>query len=442
MKAKLAVAYFRESKTDRFEIQTEHLRELLSDVAELLPPVALGDPLPECDAVVFPEIVGEAYRRAADFQALNLPVLVITSEFGTFSMWDWEIINFLKGYGVKVLAPSTLEMARFQCRTVAARRTMSGEKFLMFQDNPGEGFQPEIFKSFYWWEDQCTRTLEEKFGLVIERRSLKALGEKAAARSDADAKAEWKKWAVPTEGAFTERMGINAAKLYLALKDEIDSDRIAGMGTNCLNESAFCTTTPCLAGNRLFEERGILWSCEGDTVSLATLLLMHRTVDRPLMMSNIYPFLMGKAATKHEKIPGFPETLDNPDDHILMGHCGYFGYIPRRFADKGKWAVRPKALAIVDENAHVIDGRMRTGPITLVKLDASMKKIMATPGRLRGYIQYDRSSDCRNGGVIEVENGKRFLERVYSHHLIVVEGDCVQNVDALGKVLNLEVEHF
>ncbi len=442
MKAKLALVYFRAGKTDRFDVQCVRLRQVVAEEAELLPPVALGDALPECDGVVFPEIVGEAYRRAEDFQRIDVPILVVTSEFGTFSMWDWEIIGFLRGYGVSILAPYNLEQARLYCRAIAARRELGQAKFLMFQDNPGEGFQPEIFKSFYWWEDQCTRTIEERLGIRIERRSLKKLGERASTYADADALAEWKKWELPTTGGFTDTMAINSAKLYFALRDEIDSDDIVGMGTNCLNESRCCNTTPCLAGNRLFEERGLLWCCEGDTVSLATMLLLHRTLRRPLIMSNIYPFLMGLAATKHEKIPGFPEILDNPDDHLLMGHCGYFGYVPRPFAEQGKWAVRPRALAIVDQNAHVIDARMRTGPVTLVKLDASIRKIMVSKGRLRGYVQYDQSSDCRNGGVIQLEDGKRFLDNVYSHHLLLVEGDCSDEVAALGRIMDLAVERF
>ena len=36
---------------------------------------------------------------------------MITSEFGTVSMWDWEINSYLAAKGVKVIAPNTLEKA-------------------------------------------------------------------------------------------------------------------------------------------------------------------------------------------------------------------------------------------------------------------------------------------------------------------------------------------
>lgn len=440
MKALLQPVYFREDKTDRFEKQSARLRELLGDAADFLPPLPLGDPLPPADGVIFPEILGEAYRRGADFQALDKPILVVTSEFGTFSMWDWEIMNFLADLGVRCLAPYNLGQARGFCRMLAARRRLAASKMVVFQDNPGDGFQPEIFKSFFWWEKECTKRLQDAFGLVVEHRSLRELGKKAAAFSDAEALLEWDAWDYPVSPAVTPAARANAARMYLALRQEIDSPDIIGMGTNCLNESRSCPATPCLAWDRILEERGIVAACEGDTVSLATMCMVHHGLGRPFMMTNIYPFLMGDAATKHEKIPGFPAFVDRPENHVLLAHCGYFGLVPRRFASE--WLVREKALAIVPPEAHVFDAKMPTGDVTLTKLDAGVKKLMCVPARLKGYVQYDASSDCRNGGVIEVTDGYAFMDKIYSHHVVLVAGDVRRELEAMGKVMGVEVETF
>lgn len=440
MKIQLTPIFFQNGKTDRFAVQTGRLKTLLAEEAELLPPVALGEPVPECDGVIFPEILGEAYRRVEDFRRLGKPILIVTSEFGTFSMWDWEIMNFLKGHGVATLAPYNLDLLRLMCRTLAVRKAMREAKFVVFQDNPGEGFQPEIFKSFYWWEEGCVRDITERFGITVERRSLRELGRKAEAISDGDALAEWRKWEYPTSEGFDGERAVEAARLYLALREEVDSDSIVGMGTNCLNESRSCRSTPCLAWDRLLEERGILWACEGDVASMASMFLLRGSLGCGLMMTNIYPFLMGLAATKHEKIPGFPEIVDDPENHILMGHCGYFGLVPRRFSRE--WVLREKVLAIVDERSHVFDARLRPGPVTLSKLDASMRRLMGVRGRLRGYVQYDRSSDCRNGGIVRVEDGKRFLRNVYSHHVVLMEGDWSSELEIVGSILDLEVDAF
>ncbi len=440
MKAILLPLYFKEERTEKFDKQLKNLKGLLGNEAVFLKSAALGNPLSECDAVVFPEILGEAYRNAEAFAAIDKPILLITSEFATVSMWDWEISNFLKAKDVETIKPCNLDQARMVCRMLANKRKMSESKFLIFQDNPGEGFQPSIFKSFYWWEDECMIGIKDKLGINIERRSLEDLGQKADKYTDSDARVQWKKWDYPVSSGFTETMALNAVKLYMALENEIDSDSIIGMGTNCLNESHYCQSTPCLAWDRLLEEKGMLWACEGDTVSLATKILLYESFKKPLMMTNIYPFLMGQAALKHEKIPDFPKMDENPDNYILLAHCGYFGLLPRSFSSN--WTVRGPVLEIVNENAHVFDARMKEGPVTISKLDASLKKIMSVKADLKRYVQYDNTSDCRNGAVIEVSDGKRFLDRVYSHHIILVEGDISEDLKVLGKIMNLQVDEF
>ena len=65
---------------------------------------------------------------------------------------------------------------------------------MVFQDNPGEGFQASIFKRFYWWEDECTQRMFNKFGITIEKRSFKKLGAEAKQVPDREAEAVWSVW--------------------------------------------------------------------------------------------------------------------------------------------------------------------------------------------------------------------------------------------------------
>ncbi len=438
MKARLLPLFFKKDRTEKFDRQLGNLKKLLGAEAEFLPSVGLGEPLPPCDAVVFPEILGEAYRSVEHFRAIRAPILIITSEFATVSMWDWEIANFLKNKGVATIAPYNLQQARILCAALAAKSQLAGGKLLIFQDNPGEGFQPDIFKCFYWWEQECTDLIRERFGLQIVRRSFRKLGAEAKAIPDAEAKKEWKRWDFPLAEDLAERALLSAVKLYLAVKRELQEDTcFLGVGINCLNESAFSDTTPCLAWNMLYEEKGLLWACEGDTLSLATKLLLHKSLGAPIMMTNIYPFLMGQAALKHEKIPGFPEVLEEPENHLLLAHCGYFGLTPRSFCSS--WILRPPVLAIVDKNAHAHDARMPVGDITLAKLDTSLRKMMVIEGCLRGYVQY-HGSDCRNGAMVRVASGHRLMREMYSHHQLLMTGKRQQEIELLAPVFGLTLE--
>ena len=179
MNSRLVPVYFDPGRDQDFDKQLLKLKDLLADCAEILAPVALGRPLPDADAAVFPQLLGEAYRRVKDFQAIGLPILIVTSEFGTLSMWDWEIICYLKSHGVQTIAPYNLNQTKAVCRALRVKRELPGTKFLVYQDNPGEGAQASIFKRFYWWEPECIDAIESKYGIKVVKKSFKQLAQDA-----------------------------------------------------------------------------------------------------------------------------------------------------------------------------------------------------------------------------------------------------------------------
>jgi hypothetical protein len=418
MKARLVPVHFQSGMDEEFRSQLANLSRLLADDAEILAPVALGTSLPEADAVLFPQLVGDAFKQLEQIKAVRLPLLVMTSEFGTVAMWDWEIVSLLKLEGAQVFTPYTIEQAKVACRAMAARRALRGSTFLMFQDDPGEGMQASIFKRFYWWEQACTERMEQKFGLRIEKRSFKRLGARARELPDAAADEVLRARPFPTDASNPALRA--AAKLYLAIRSEIGGNQeVRGAGINCLNESFHSSSTPCLAWSWLFEDTGLLWACEADTMSLLTEYILRESLRSDVMMSNVYPFLMGMAALKHEKIATFPDVAE-PENHALIVHCGYFGLLPERLASE--WKLRPKVLAIVDQDATPIDARLPVGPITMAKLDPRLENLQVTPGVLEGYAGYP-GSDCRNGGLLRVRSGRAVMDRLVSHHQIFTTGD-------------------
>lgn len=440
MRARLVPLHFGESPDEECQRQTAALRRLLAAEAEILDLQPVGSSLPEAEAVVFPQMLGEAYRSVEKIRPIPLPKLVITSEFGTVSMWDWEINRYLRQRGVEVVAPYNLEQAQLICRALGLRRELRGGRFLVYQDNPGEGFQASIFKRFYWWEDEWADRLREIFGIQLEKRSFKELGARARAISDEAALEAWGRWhdRLPIASDVPQRSVLSAFKLYLALREHLTAaDAVLAAGINCLNESHFSDTTPCLAWNLLYQEMGLIWGCEADTATMLTELLVQRVLGVPFMMTNMYPFLMGQAALKHERIPYFPETPSQPENHVLAAHCGYFGVVPQPFSTE--WTLRRKVLAIVDDHATAIDARFAEGPITLVKIDPACQALSVIEGELETYAQF-ADSDCLNGAVIRVSDGHRLMRELVSHHYIVVQGHRQRELELLAAVLGLRVE--
>jgi len=437
MRARLAPVYFKNKRNTEFDAQVSILKGLLAEVAEFVEPVELGQTLAEADAYVFPVLIGEAYKQPEHFKSLEKPVIVLTSEFGTVAMWDWEIVTYLKSKDVKIFAPYDIELTKVICRALGVKSGLKQTKFLVFQDQPGEeGMQPDIFKRFYWWEDECTELLENKFGVKIVKKSFKKLAGYAMDIPDDDAKSILKTWDFKAEN-LSEKALKSAAKLYLAIKRTADREgNVAGVGINCLNESSCSDTTPCLAYNMLFQNDDLLWICEGDTLSLMTKYIVYKSTKSPIIMSNLYPFLMGMAALKHEKINKFPD-INEPENCILVAHCGYFGLVPQTFSCE--WTLRPAALQIVDSNAVAIDARMHLGNVTLVKLHPSLDRLQIIDGNLENYVQYP-GSDCRNGGIIRVKNGHSLMDMLYSHHSCIVEGNKKIEIELTAKVFDLMVE--
>ena len=123
----------------------------------------------------------------------------------------------------------------------------------------------------------------------IQKRSFSALGEQARGIPDEEAAKLWEVWKPRLKiGRLPERSLSSALKLYLAVKREMAEDnQIAGVGINCLNESYFSDTMPCLAWNILYEERDLIWGCEAGTVSMLTNYLLNRVLRVPVMITNL-----------------------------------------------------------------------------------------------------------------------------------------------------------
>ena len=440
MKAKLLPLYFaaaNERERGEFAAQLDNLKEMYGDVAEFLEPVCVGDEIPACDAVVFPQLIGAAFSESSKLQKIDVPFIVLTSKFGTVEMWDWEIVTYLRDKGLNVFSPYNVDLAKVIILGIASKaRLAEGAKFLMFQDTPGEGMQAYIFKRFYWWEKECTEQMEKTFGIKLIYRSWKEVSENAKAIPDEEAEKVWATWDVNQEGVSHVNC-LKAVKIYMAVKAVIDElGGVEGVGSNCLNESFNCDTTPCLAWNMIFEKDDIIWACEGDTLTLLSTFIIYRALRAPIMMTNLYPFLVGMAALAHERIDKFPD-IDDPDNHMLGVHCGYFGFVPRQFCTE--WTMRPKALAIVDDNAIVIDARMPKGDITIAKIYPGFKKISVIEAEIEDYVQYP-GSDTLNGALIRLKNknGHEVMEHLCSHHAMIITGNKTVELKQLAKVFNME----
>lgn len=441
LKARIVPLQFREiNERERGEYaeQIKRLNEIYGDVAEFLDTVIVGEPVPDCDAILFPQFIGAAYHYMPVYHQYNKPILVITSRFGTVDMWDWEIISYMRNDGLSVFSPYNIDLGKVIFRALATKEHLRGARFLMFQDDPGEGMQPYIFKRFFWWQQECTRTMENTFGIQMIYKSWKAVNARADEEDPAAALEEFNSWNLPCDSGITDKQKTLIGQLYLAICEVIDSlDGVDGIGANCLNESMYCRTTPCTIWNRLFERYGIVWCCEGDTLTLLSTYILYHSLEAPIQMTNIYPFLVGKAAIFHERIDEFPK-VEHPEDHALGVHCGYAGFAPRKFCGS-RWRLMPKVLAIVNDDATMVDCELPVGDMVLAKINPSFRKITVIPGEIEKFVQFP-NTDSLNATLLHYHNGEKVMEELPSHHQMIIVGKQKEKIRQVAHVFGWEYE--
>ncbi|MBQ1311445.1 MAG: hypothetical protein IIY55_06300 [Blautia sp.] len=439
MKARIVPLQFKETnerERGEYAQQLEKIREYYSEEADILDTVTAGEDIPACDAVVFPQLIGAAYHYMDILEKYQKPVVVITSQFGTVDMWDWELIAYMRSHGLNVFSPYNVALGKVILRAIGTRNCLKGAKFLMFQDDPGEGMQAYIFKRFYWWEKECTEQIEKAFGARMIYRSWKEVNEKAAEIDPDTAMAEFAQWNVSCEN-ISDAQKILAGQLYLAICGTIEElGGVDGIGANCLNESMYSKTTPCLIWNMLFEKYGIIWCCEGDTLTLISTYVLYHSLKAPIMMTNIYPFLVGKAAIHHEKMKEFP-VVDEPENHALGVHCGYAGFAPRGFCRN--WKMVPKVLEIVNENAYMINCELPAGDMVLAKINPSFDQITVIPGEIEKYVQFP-GTDARNASLLHYRNGEKVMEELPSHHQMIISGKQKAAIGQIAKVFGWKLQ--
>lgn len=155
------------------------------------------------------------------------------------------------------------------------------------------------------------------------------------------------------------------------------------------------------------------------------------------LMTNIYPFLVGKAAIYHERMTDFPET-DEPENHALGVHCGYAGFAPRPFCGE-KWKIVPKVLEIVNEKAVMVNCELPAGDMVLAKINPSFDRITVIPGKLEKYLQFP-GTDARNASLLHYHDGEKVMEELPSHHQMIIIGRHKANIIQIARVFGWKCE--
>jgi hypothetical protein len=77
--------------------------------------------------------------------------------------------------------------------------------------------------------------------------------------------------------------------------------------------------------------------------------------------------------------------------------------------------------------------------INIVTPHPTLNKLTVTEGDLTGYTQY-ADSDCLNGAVLQVPDGRHLVNTLSSHHYLLMAGQHLADIEMMGQLFDIEIE--
>jgi L-fucose isomerase-like protein len=292
-----------------------------------------------------------------------------------------------------------------QIRVLGARKKLRDARIALF------GFPPPMFFS-QWHHLPDLELAWEKMSIEfisVELRELVAqlprVGEEAQAIAE-----RWRQEAQEVvEPSKTDI--INAARLFLAIKNIMEQRKATALAINCLELMDLKVPPPCYALSRLRDE-GVHAACEADVSALLTMMMLGYVADAPAFMGNI--------------------VSANPESNVLMvSHC----VVPTRMAG---FSQPPRRYTL--RNYHGRHGvtayvELDTGQeVTVARLARNLDKIGLLSGELTNC---QDTTTCRTTISVKVADVRRFVQGAFGNHHAVVYGNYARELKALSQSLDI-----
>jgi len=250
-------------------------------------------------------------------------------------------------------------------------------------------------------------------------------------------------------GVRTEELD-QAILTYLAIRDILEEEHALGFGVNCFGDLIVRggRDTPCLA-QLLLREEGYIAACDGDFIAMMGMILANFFLNKPAMMSNLYPVSYVGALTDHfgdPLSPGNQYPRTEWSNFARLAHCGYVGVVSPEMTPTGKTYLRSWGGTYEikrDGRGCGVDGDLAGGePITVISLASDMRRLMIAKARVAETTRHQHLPHCEASGLLEFRDLRGFEEAVSRDHVVVIYGDHQRDFEILAGVLGLEPKIF
>jgi hypothetical protein len=350
--------------------------------------------------------------------------------------WRWSARDFLTALGVPVHLVRSGRHGVALLRALAMKRLLAQSRLVVF----GE-------QNFPWNATAGGHLVTESLGLQIVVRPLADIRTRAAAVSDADVTEAWE----ARKGRFVDR-GVRpeelagAVRSYLAIKAILEEEQALGFGVNCFGDliTGGGRDVPCLA-QMLLREDGYIASCDGDYLAMTSMVLTSLTLDKPCMMSNMYPVQYVGALTDHFGDPLSPDPARYPREEwqnfARLAHCGFVGVVSPEMTPTGTVALHDWGGTYEikrDGRGCGIDGALAAEAVTIVELKFDGRTLVLAAAEVAETTRHAGMRHCEATALLKFRDLPTFIERISREHTVVVYGDQLVELQVLAEVLGLQ----
>lgn len=355
--------------------------------------------------------------------------------------WRWSARDFLKTLGVEVYLVKDHREGAALVKSLAMRRFLKNSKIVVF----GE-------QNFPWNANAAGHIVTQNLGTQIVVRSLEDFRSRYGKYSRERLEQEWqsrKSDRYVLRDAHSTELG-TALRTSLAIGEVLEEERALGFGVNCFGDLIIKggRDVPCLA-QCFLRENGYIASCDGDFIAMMSMVLATFYLDKPCMMSNMYPLHYAGAITDHFGDPLLPDDKIGRErwkNMARLNHCGYVGVISPEMSPDGKAMLREWGGTNEikrDGRGCGIDADLAPGePITVVELCFDAKRLLVASAKVVETTRHQGMPHCESTALLEFHDLEGFVANISREHTVIVYGDHIQDFQVLAGVLGLECHTY
>lgn len=436
-------------------IDLEALRQVTAGVATLAPTIAVESPEhwarvvrglgPEVDGILpvsiaaYPTEIWNSHPQPLVERGLPFVFWSIL-KYNEPDFWRWSATDFLRTLGVKVFPVQNNRHGLALLRALGLKRQLATARMVVF----GE-------QNFPWNATVAGHFLTDSMGIKVVVRPL------------ADIRALYGRFgAKDVQGVLEARPGRykigavrpgeleQAVKTYLAIKTILEEEQALGFGVNCFGDLIIKggRDVPCLA-QTLLREDGYIASCDGDYPTMLGMAMATYLLDKPCLMSNMYPVQYVGALKDHFGDPLAPasERYGTAEWKNLarLAHCGFVGVVSPEMSPEGAVTLQDWGGTYEikrDGRGCGIDGNLAAGQrITIVQPKFDGRTLNVCEAEVAETSRHP-FRHCESSALLRFRNLEGFVANISREHIVVVYGDHAADFQVLSQVLGLTCQVF